>query len=99
MASWSWAWPPAGPAPSVPTPPRPDGVVGTRVTEWLDAVEDPVDQHDLSEQEPDQVQRLLGLLEGMREVQSMAADGLAPEFDPDSIDHLIELGYAGEDED
>lgn len=72
---------------------------GTGEVELFHALNDPLDQQELSQQNPDQVQRLMGLLEGIRAVQPLAADELDPELDPDTIQHLIELGYAGEDED
>ncbi|MFT7678441.1 MAG: arylsulfatase A-like enzyme [Planctomycetota bacterium] len=71
---------------------------GTEQAELFNALEDPLDQVELSQQHPDQVLRLLKLLESIRAVQPLAADMLAPELDAAMIDHLTEMGYAGGDD-
>ncbi len=66
--------------------------------ELFDAIGDPLDQHDLAEQHPDQVERLMHLLEPMRAVEPLAAEQGSLELDRDLTEHLRELGYAGDED-
>lgn len=68
-------------------------------SELFDAIGDPLDQHDLAAQHPEQVERLMTLLKPIRAVQPLAAEQGSMELDRDLTEHLRELGYAGDEDD
>lgn len=66
--------------------------------ELYDAVKDPLDQNDLADSQPDVIERLRGHLEVARKTERMAAEEHVMDGGQEMLDHLREMGYAGDDE-